>query len=55
MKGGETVLLNPGTVAGVGADPTFIMADLASMEFEICAVPVEEKLAYNRPSVTPHQ
>ncbi len=55
VKNGETVLLNPGTVAGVGADPTFILADLERMEFAIHAVPVDEELAYNRPSVTPHQ
>ncbi len=35
IKGGKTVLVNPGTVAGIGAPATFIMADLDKMEFEI--------------------
>ena len=35
IKGRETVLLNPGTVAGIGADPTYLMADLEQMDFRI--------------------
>ncbi len=35
IKGEQTVLANPGTVAGIGAKPTYIIADLDSMEFEI--------------------
>ncbi len=34
IKGGKTVLVNPGTVAGIGAPATYIMADLEKMEFE---------------------
>jgi putative phosphoesterase len=37
IKGGNTPLVNPGTVGGVGSSPsTYIMADLESMEFEVC-------------------
>ncbi len=39
IKGGETLLIDPGTVAGIGAPPTYVMGDLASMEFTICSIP----------------
>ena len=35
IKGTQTLLLNPGTVGGVGATPTYILADLGTMEFNI--------------------
>lgn len=36
VKGGQTWLVNPGTVAGLGAPAaTWILGDLAAMEFEI--------------------
>lgn len=35
IKGGTTLLVNPGTVAGLGAPATFAIGDLASLEFEI--------------------
>ena len=35
IKGGETLLIDPGTVAGVGAPATYVLGDLASMEFSI--------------------
>jgi len=36
VKGGETWLVNPGTVAGLGAPAaTWILGDLASMTFEV--------------------
>jgi len=50
----ETTMINPGTVGGVGAEPTFIMGDLATMSFEVIHVPVDDNLAYNQPHVTPH-
>lgn len=34
IKNTRTVLVNPGTVAGVAAPATYIMADLEKMEFE---------------------
>jgi len=35
IKGGTTVLVNPGTIGGVGSDPaTYLMGDLETMEFE---------------------
>lgn len=39
MLGGHTMLVNPGTVGGVGAAPTYVLGDLARMHFEVCAVP----------------
>ena len=39
IKGGETVLVDPGTVGGVGAPATYVLGDLASMEFVIYPVP----------------
>lgn len=39
-KGGETALINPGTIGGVGRDrATWILADLDTMSFEIREVP----------------
>ncbi|MEK9721017.1 MAG: metallophosphoesterase family protein [Quisquiliibacterium sp.] len=35
IKGGKTWLINPGTVAGLGAPPTWILADLETCRFEI--------------------
>jgi len=52
VKGGHTWLVNPGTVGGVGAPPTYVMADLATMRFEVVAVPAEA--ASVLPPVTPH-
>jgi uncharacterized protein len=40
IKGGQTWLLNPGTVAGLGATAaTWILADLESMNFQIRILP----------------
>ena len=40
LRGGATKLVNPGTVGGVGdADATYVLADLARMEFQIRLVP----------------
>jgi len=39
VRGAKTLLLNPGTVAGIGPQATYIFGDLASMEFEILDVP----------------
>ena len=54
IKESSTLFINPGTVGGVGAAPTYVMGDLEKMEFEICTVPVDDQLAYNKPHVTPH-
>ena len=35
IKGGKTMLVNPGSVGGVAVEPTFIMGDLATMKFEL--------------------
>ncbi len=35
VKGGHTLLINPGTIGGVGSSPaTYVMIDLETMEFE---------------------
>lgn len=54
VKQGETVFINPGTVAGVGAPPTYVMGDLVNMTFEVVEVPVDINQAYNMPHVTVH-
>jgi len=40
IKGTTTLICNPGTVGGVGAAPTYILGDLASLTFEIVNVTV---------------
>ncbi|MGD8592334.1 MAG: metallophosphoesterase family protein [Gammaproteobacteria bacterium] len=54
IKQSTTLLINPGTVGGVGAEPTYVMGDLATMDFEIHHVPVDDSMAYNKPHVTVH-
>ena len=39
LKGGHTWLVNPGTVAGLGAPATWILADFDTLTFEIRATP----------------
>jgi hypothetical protein len=38
LNGGRTLLVNPGTVGGVGSAPTYVMGDLDALEFEILPV-----------------
>jgi putative phosphoesterase len=47
VKGGVTFQVNPGTVGGVGKGPTYILADLAEMRFEVYDVPTEQGEACN--------
>jgi putative phosphoesterase len=54
IKGTQTFLINPGTVGGVGAAPTYILGDLKSLSFEVHEVPIEEELVVNRQPVTSH-
>lgn len=54
IRNSQTLYINPGTVGGIGAEPTYAMGDLETMEFEIRPVPVEEHLQINKVSVTPH-
>jgi hypothetical protein len=35
IKGGETLRIDPGTVAGVSALPTYVLGDLQTLEFAI--------------------
>ncbi|MEW5888555.1 MAG: metallophosphoesterase family protein [Pseudomonadota bacterium] len=41
LKGGTTWLVNPGTVAGVGAPATYVLGDLAEMRFSV--YPLDER------------
>lgn len=36
LKGDHTWLVNPGTVAGLAAPPTYVIGDLDTLTFEIC-------------------
>jgi len=45
IRGTETLWVNPGTVAGVGAPATYILGNLANMEFAIRAVPENDAAA----------
>lgn len=42
IKGGRTLLVNPGTVGGVGSKATYILGDLERMEFELLPVPLPD-------------
>ena len=42
IKGGRTLRLDPGTAAGIGSKPTYILGDLEKMVFEIRDVPIED-------------
>lgn len=42
IKGGKTLFLNPGTVGGIGAIPSYIFGDLETMEFEIVEMGTEQ-------------
>jgi len=50
----KTLFINPGTVGGVGAKPTYVFGDLVDMRFEICPVPVVEEMVYNTQHLTPN-
>lgn len=54
VKGGVTHLINPGTVGGVGKSPTYILANLTELSFEIRPVPTELGEACNVPPVSVH-
>lgn len=45
VSGGTTWLVNPGTVAGIGASPTYVMGDLARMEFSVATLEADETYA----------
>ena len=42
IKGGRTLVVNPGTVGGVAAPATYVLGDLETMEFELRDVVVSE-------------
>ena len=55
IKGGKTLVLNPGTVGGIGKPPTYIFGDLQTMQFEECAVSTEHTVIENSTSITQQQ
>lgn len=54
VKGGQTRLVNPGTVGGVGSAPTYVLGDLITMEFTVIDVPVQQGELCNMPRVAKH-
>lgn len=54
ITGTTATVINPGTVGGVGAEPTYILADLITLEFIIHRVPVEPELVVNRSPLSSH-
>jgi len=42
IKGGRTLVVNPGTVGGVAAPATYVLGDLETMEFELRDVVVND-------------
>ena len=44
IRGGETLRIDPGSVAGVSAATTYVFGDLQTLEFEIRTVPGYEKI-----------
>jgi putative phosphoesterase len=54
IKGGVTYLVNPGTVGGVGAPPTYVLSDLSLPEFSVYEVPASPGEACNTPPVSVH-
>ena len=46
VDGGQALVVNPGTVAGMDAAPTYAIGDLASLEFEIRPLPAGDPPAY---------
>ncbi|MCP5264874.1 MAG: metallophosphoesterase family protein [Burkholderiaceae bacterium] len=56
VNGRSTWLVNPGTVAGIAAEPTWVMADLAAMRFEVRALGgapgTDERHSTDRPAAT---
>lgn len=54
VRGGASWLVNPGTVGGVGSPPTYVLADLDTMAFEVRDVPAEPGEICNMPRVAPH-
>ncbi len=39
VRGGKTIYANPGSTGGVGAEPTWLMAELDNLTFELHTVP----------------
>jgi len=54
VRGGSTWLVNPGTVGGVGKAPTYILADLERLRFEILDVPTQPGEACNARPASVH-
>ena len=42
VRGGTCWLVNPGTIPGIGAPPTYVLGDLARMEFSVTTLEADE-------------
>jgi putative phosphoesterase len=42
IRGGQTLRVDPGTVAGIGAPPTYVLGDLERMTFTVRPVPMPD-------------
>ena len=47
LNGKQTIILNPGTVGGVGAEPTFAIVDLATLDIQILTVETQTTVPSN--------
>jgi putative phosphoesterase len=54
IKSGHTMMVNPGTVGGVGSPATYVLGDLETMEFQVFDVPAEPGEVCNMPRVSAH-
>ena len=55
IKGQQTMLINPGTVGGIGKAPSYVLGDLERMQFTQHAVPTQNTVINNTDPVTPHR
>lgn len=47
IKGGTTTMVDPGTIGGIGAPPTYVQGDLEAMTFDIVTLPGTGSLGGN--------
>jgi len=52
IKGTDTLRIDPGTVGGVSQSATYVLGDLARMQFEIRTVPEQPLVVQSRPTGT---
>jgi len=52
IKGGDTLRIDPGTVGGVSRAATYVLGDLARMQFDVRPVPDRPLISERRPTGT---